>query len=69
MDSTIHVANDTALVIAMEVTVIKAAHHAPYHSHTNLSRDYVETLTEQIAQHTRHADETNYRAPARRRLY
>ena len=69
MDSTIDVSNVTALVIPMEVPVIKAAHCAPYHSHTNLSRDCVEMLTEQIARNTRHAAETNYRAPARRRLY
>ena len=45
VDSTIHVSNVTGLVIAMEVTVDKAAHCCQYHSHSNLSRLCVEMLT------------------------
>ena len=57
MDSTIDVAFDTALVIAMEVTVVKAAHCSPYHSDSSLSRECVGLLTDR----TKLTRDTNYR--------
>ena len=66
MDTGLNVSNVTELVIAMEVPVIKAAHCALYHSHSNVSRLCVEMLTRQIPQHTRHTrDPTNASVPAR----
>jgi hypothetical protein len=49
MDSTVHVSNVTALVIAMEVPVQQSVHCPQYHSDSNRSRDCVGLLTEQIA--------------------
>ena len=63
MDSTIDVAFDTALVIAMEVPVVKAAHCSPYHSDSSLSRECVGSLTDR----TKLTRDTNYRVRVPRR--
>ena len=45
VDSTVHVSNVTALVIAMEVPVQQSVHCRQYHSDSNRSRDCVDLLT------------------------
>ena len=68
MDSTVHVSNVTALVIAMEVPVEQSVHCRQYHSHSNMSRLCVDLLTRQITRDAPHAAETNYHV-RRRAVY
>ena len=62
------VSNYTNPVIAMEVTVAKAAHCSPYHSDSNVSSLCVDLLMEQITRY-RPRVRSNYRVRAWARLY